>query len=127
MNTTTIHDLPAAWRADPHANAESCARQLEEVLADSLDPLHLLQALCDRKDAKIASLTAERDEARAELAAMREAIKEALVALQGRVNSEGCSCEDEWPSPHIRARHSATCNATKAALAKLQPFTTPTP
>ena len=58
----------------------------------------------------------------AELAAMRGAIKEAHAALQNRVNSEGCSCEDEWSSPHIRARHSAACNATKSALAKLQPF-----
>lgn len=117
------HRERMAEREEQLAQALNRAAELQDMLLKEKQWLaKLVRAVADERKEQLAKAVTECEEARAELAAMREAIKEAHAALQNRVNSEGCSCEGEWPSPHIRARHSAACNATKSALAKLQPF-----
>lgn len=88
--------LKQGWNS-PNDAQHTKAREFADALND-----------CHRE--KLANATAERDEARANLAAMREAVKEVTAIL--------AQIPDAYDSRFFRAGQWAD-----AALAKLQPFT----
>ena len=117
MNTDTdkTPDYGEPWSIDPTDGFLNKVVSAEGECVSGLRPtrraIQCVNACAGMADpaAEIAELRSERDEARAELAAMREAVKEITAIL--------AKTPDAYDSRFFRAGQWAD-----AALAKLQPF-----
>lgn len=139
--TTTIHELPAAWRADPEANAEGCARQLEELLPAvlqnecELGDLHFVmerqrpwnakaQAMLDPSRwagrSYIEFAVTELEEARARIAELNAELRTARMCYEG--SEDACTKLGAELEKRDRrnAQTIAELNETQAMLSKEQ-------
>lgn len=115
-----------AGMADPAAEIAELRRERDELQAMLLKEkqwhIKLVRAVADEREEQFSKVTTERDEARAELAEMREAIKEAHAALSAHNHTNGCCCDACHAMNGAHPRHDDLCVNTQSALTKLKPF-----
>jgi len=97
-------------------------KNLSGGFVDSLTHLQNLECVADDWYGRLVETIRERDEARDQLEAMREAVKEVIDSLHKCSRVIGAPATYDWADEDVC---DAAYNSAQAALAKLQPFIKP--